>query len=378
MTEETNEIAMDMEDSPNAGGGENLVFSHKISGGDFFGLGFINTLLGIVTLTLYRFWARTNVRKQIWRSIYMNNEPFEYTGTGGELFKGFLIATVVFTIPYLVLIFGAQMMPPLIGGALVIVFVLFVYLIIGAAIWLAFRYLASRTVWRGIRFTLKGNPKDFSLMYFGQLMLNLITIGWWSPKMEVTIAKWLWGELYYGDLPFNFDESRAKDAKLYPLFALGWAILIIGEIVMVSVFAADFLAIDAATKSGDPEDIMGTFNLIGTIYLSLFGFLALVLVAFMPYRAAVMRAIASCISLDGAKFRLEVTWPQLFGLWLVNTLILVFSLGILAPVAQARAARFIIQNLKSDGTVDLTKAEQGEAGPSQAEGLSDAFDIGII
>ncbi|KAF0186402.1 MAG: hypothetical protein FD163_1070 [Hyphomonadaceae bacterium] len=378
MSEETNETSALSQDKPSTDTSENLVFGHKISGGDFVGLGFINTLLGIVTLTLYRFWARTNVRKQIWRSVYMNNEPFEYTGTGGELFKGFLIATAVITVPYLIIIFSAQMMPPLIGGIIIFAFVLFIYLIIGAAIWLAFRYLASRTVWRGIRFSLKGHPKDFSLMYFGQLMLNLITIGWWSPKMEITIAKWLWGEMYYGDLPFNFDEQRAKDAKLYPLFALGWAILIIGEITLVSLFAADFMAFESSMKSGNPEDIMHGLNLIGLIYLSLFGFLALVLIAFMPYRAAMMRAIASCISLDGATFRLEVTWLQLLGLWFVNTLILVFSFGILAPVAQARAARFIIEHLKADGQVNFAMAEQGEAGPNQAEGLSDAFDIGII
>ena len=35
----------------------------------------INFLLGIVTLTIYRFWAKTNVRRHIWRCVHINGEP---------------------------------------------------------------------------------------------------------------------------------------------------------------------------------------------------------------------------------------------------------------------------------------------------------------
>lgn len=361
-----------------AANGEPLKFGHKISGGDFVGLGFINTILGIVTLTLYRFWARTNVRKQIWRSIYMNDEAFEYTGTGGELFKGFLIALLVITLPYLILVFGAQMMPPLIGGAMFIAFLLFIYLLIGAAIWLAFRYLASRTVWRGIRFSMKGNPKNFSFMYFGQLLLTGITLGWWSPKMELKVAEGLWGGMHFGNMPFKFNSENAKDANLFSKFAIGWVATFIGYLVLISMFFSSFGALDAGMNSTDPNDIANTFGLLGRIYLALFVFMIVVLFAFMPYRAAVLKAIASCITLDGAKFKMDIKWTDLALLWVVNLIILVFSLGILMPVAQARTARFLINNLKSEGNIDLAKAEQAEAGPDQAEGLSDAFDIGII
>ncbi len=358
--------------------GEPLKFGHKISGGDFVGLGFINTILGIVTLTLYRFWARTNVRKQIWRSIYMNDEAFEYTGTGGELFKGFLLALLVITLPYLILVFGAQMMPPFIGGAMFIAFLLFIYLLIGAAIWLAFRYLASRTVWRGIRFSMKGDPKSFSFMYFGQLLLTGITLGWWSPKMELKVAEGLWGGMHFGNMPFKFNSENAKDAKLYSKFAIGWVATFLGYIVFFSMFFSSFGALGASMYSTDPNDIANGMGLLGRIYLALFIFMFVVLFAFMPYRAAVLKAIASCITIDGAKFKMDIKWTDFALLWLVNIIILVFSLGILAPVAQARTARFLINNLKSEGNIDLAKAEQAEAGPNQAEGLSDAFDIGII
>ena len=51
--------------------------------------------LTIVTFGLYRFWARTRLRRYIWSSIKPGGDSFEYTGTGLEKFLGFLIALVV-------------------------------------------------------------------------------------------------------------------------------------------------------------------------------------------------------------------------------------------------------------------------------------------
>ena len=48
-----------------------------------------------MTFGLYRFWARTRLRRYIWSSIKPGGDSFEYTGTGLEKFLGFLIALVV-------------------------------------------------------------------------------------------------------------------------------------------------------------------------------------------------------------------------------------------------------------------------------------------
>lgn len=61
--------------------------------GPLFGLVIVNALLSIVTLGIYRFWARTRVRRYLWRNMQLLGEPFEYSGVGSELFVGFLIAS---------------------------------------------------------------------------------------------------------------------------------------------------------------------------------------------------------------------------------------------------------------------------------------------
>lgn len=56
---------------------------------------FKNTSLIIVILKFYRFWGKALVRKYIWSNQTLFGEKLEYTGTGKELFLGFLIVLVV-------------------------------------------------------------------------------------------------------------------------------------------------------------------------------------------------------------------------------------------------------------------------------------------
>ena len=55
----------------------------------------VNLLLRVLTLGIYHFWAKTEVRKRIWSAIRINDEPLTYTGRGMELFLGFLIVFLV-------------------------------------------------------------------------------------------------------------------------------------------------------------------------------------------------------------------------------------------------------------------------------------------
>ena len=58
---------------------------------DLFGIYMVNLLLTIVTLGIYRFWAKTRIRRYLWSHTEFLGDRFEYTGTGKELLIGFLI-----------------------------------------------------------------------------------------------------------------------------------------------------------------------------------------------------------------------------------------------------------------------------------------------
>ena len=77
-----------IEDKP----GDPLRFDQHAEMKPFLWLSLKIGLLNIITLTLYRFWGKTEVRRRVWRNVRLNDEPFEYTGRGGELFIGFILA----------------------------------------------------------------------------------------------------------------------------------------------------------------------------------------------------------------------------------------------------------------------------------------------
>lgn len=343
-----------------------LWFKQISSGGDYIGIGLINALLGVFTLTLHRFWGKTAVRKRIWSTTLMNDEPFEYTGTGGELFKGFMIATIVFTIPYLIIVFLAQMAGPVGAGVILVTVGLFVSFLIGLAIWLSFRYLVTHTTWRSIRFGLRGKPVEFAKFYWKQGLLQIITLGFYTPNADIKVAKELWGNLHYGSINFNFDDKHVALDKIKKAFYILWGIGIVGGLTFGLLFKSSIM-----NPSSTPEDAGAASLLILPFYIGIF-------LAALNYRATLLREIVKAIDLEGVKFNLNISMGGLFGLLFTNGLILMFSLGILLPSTQARWAKFIFNKLTAEGEIDISKATQVERGPDQAEGLVDALDIGII
>src|SRR5882672_2338743 len=80
--------------------------------GGFAGLSFLNGLLRILTLGVYHFWGKTEVRQRIWSAVRIDGEPLEYRGTGAELFRGFLIVFFLILLPMGLASFGSSLFLP--------------------------------------------------------------------------------------------------------------------------------------------------------------------------------------------------------------------------------------------------------------------------
>ena len=84
-------------------------------GSEYFNIMIVNWLLTIITLGLYYPWARAKNLRYIYGQTALNNERFHFSGTGKEMFLGFLkiiflyIVTLVvyFLIIYVVGLFVA-------------------------------------------------------------------------------------------------------------------------------------------------------------------------------------------------------------------------------------------------------------------------------
>ncbi len=206
-------------------------------------LAIVNFLLNVVTLTIYRFWAKTNVRKHIWSCVHINGQPLEYTGRGIELFKGALIVFGLFVLPFVLV---ATFINIALGPehpalfALYGLLYLFIFLLWGAALYRARRYQLSRTLWRGIRGTLVGSSMIYSLTYFGAMLARAMSLGWTTPVLNTVLQEQIIGDMRFGDLAFKF---KGRAGPLYPTYALCWFLSLLALIVFAFLFGAEVVAL---------------------------------------------------------------------------------------------------------------------------------------
>ncbi len=351
-----------MTDATAPASGETLTFGQTLKSSDFVGLGVKNGLLNIVTLGIYSFWAKTATRRRIWEKVSLNGDAFSYTGKGLELFLGFLLGMVCLLAPYFALI-GLTFID---RKFMLLILPLYIALIaaLGAAVFMAFRYVAGRTLWRGTRFQLTGSPAKFGWSYLGYFLLFCVTLGWFSPAMNMRLSGKLWGSLAYGDRKLGW--KRGANEGLYGPFTLAWLVAVVGYAGLIAMMISSMTVQTGVTPS---------LAMIGKLYAYMLVYLLVVVVASAAYHAALIRAVIGAIRLDEARFAITLNAVDLIVLSVTNVLILIFSLGFLLPVVEARSARFVISRLSSSGRVDLTHVGQAPAGSGADEGLADAFGI---
>ena len=192
----------------------------------------------LISLGVYRFWAKTRIRKYIWSATSAGDDSFEYTGTGLEKFLGFLVAIVILAI-YLgivqtfLLFFGLSLMGETTTFAGEIAQVAAVYITVFAVMPLllfaryrARRYKAARTRWRGVRFGMESAAWGYVWRAIGHYLLSIITLGLLLPRQAFYLEKYMTDRTWYGDARF---EQGGRWQSLYP----GLKHILIGLAIMI-------------------------------------------------------------------------------------------------------------------------------------------------
>src|SRR5437588_1225304 len=168
-----------------------------------------NALLIICTLGIYRFWAAARQRRYLWSRTRFIDDHLEWTGTGKEMFLGFLIVICVLA-PFL--LFFQFLFPTLIArgkpeAAFGIIFLFEIVLIYlgGFARFRALRYRLSRTYWHGIRGGSDDPGWNYGGEYLGRIFLAGITMWIAWPWQAVRLWNARWGKMSFGPLQFDAD-----------------------------------------------------------------------------------------------------------------------------------------------------------------------------
>jgi len=343
------------------------------------GVSIVNFLLRIVTLGIYHFWGKTEVRRRIWSAVRLNGEPLEYTGTGKELFLGFLVVVAVVFLPLTLGVFAVTVAfgpnSPATGLFQMLIYVALFFLI-GIAMHRALRYRLSRTRWRGIRGGLEGSSWRFAWAHFWTALLVPLTLGWILPWRAAKLQRHLNNDMRFGNRPFRCD---ARSGPLYGPFAVVWigsvglfllAGLVVGGLQYAVLAGMPPGSLEPGTIPRPSPALIVTIVLVTVAVYILFG----ILMAW--YSAAKINHFAAHTHFEGATFRGNATAGSLIWLVISNMLILMLTLGLLAPVAQARAARYMVDRLSIDGAVPVADIVQRAEDPMRrGEGLAQVFDV---
>ncbi len=312
------------------------VISFKGDGGTYFGILIVNMLLTIVTLGFYYPWAKAKRLQYLYSSTEMDGSRFAWSGTGKEMFKGFL-KVVGFVVAFYVIGFIIGKLQLIWVGIVftVVTYLAILFVLIPYAMHGANRYHWSRTSWRAIRFGYRGNRTEFMQLWAKELLLTLVTAGIYGSWMTMNVRNYVLRNMRFGSGEFFYDGDGWEYFKLnlkgylLTLFTLG---------IYMFWWQADIFRyyIDNLRLSNGSNKVL--------------------------------------------ECRSTATGGEFAGLLIVNMLLFFFTLGIAYAWIQVRTMEFILNHIEIQGDLQLAELEQTEEEYKNATGedLADMLDLSII
>jgi uncharacterized membrane protein YjgN (DUF898 family) len=300
-------------------------------GSDFFGVIIINWLLTMITLGFYYPWAKANKLKYLYGETSLNGDRFAFHGTGKEMFKGFIKAILLFGMLYAILFLFFYLQMPIVGA---LFFYLGIIAVLPLAIHGSYRYRMSRTSWRGIRFGYRGDRTELIKNFFKWIFFTIITLGFYSSWLAMNLRKYLLGNVRFGDAEFKYNGDGMD---YFMLNLKGYFLTIITLGIYIFWWQKDLFDyyVDNLTLHKDGKSI---------------------------------------------RFNSTITGGSVFGLVVVNLLIIVFTLGLGYAWAATRTLEYIFQNIELEGDIDLDSLQQTEENFRDATGedIGDILDIDFV
>ena len=359
---------------------------------EIIGLVLKNLLLNILTIGFYRFWARTKVRRYIWQKMYVLGSPLEYTGTGKELFLGFLLIVFVIFLPYAV-ISGVLRATGFFDNVqtefwFTIGTYIAIYYLIGVAAYRAQRYRLTRTRWRSIRAGLTGSSWKYGLWSFLYNLLKLV-FGLITPWQNMHLWRIEMQNTHIGDKFFVFDKNKKSRDVLKSMYkawlvpGLTTLLLFYGPFIYLAFELGSQLDFNAINDEDFNSKVGLYFQEYGTVLTAWPFYLTAALVVIILtdawYQLKQTRLLLSLTTFENIELSFDAKLISAIKLIAGNLMIGVLTLGLVIPFTQIRNARFMARHIHIDGQLNLATIAQSLSDDlTSGEGLAEAFDMGLV
>lgn len=293
-------------------------------GSEYFSIMIVNWLLTLVTVGLYYPWARAKSLRYIHGQTALNNERFHFSGTGNEMFKGFIKLILFYIVMLGIFLLFSKVLHSPVGG--IIILYLGMFTLIPFAIHGSMRYRTSRTSYRGIRFGYRGDRNEFIKNFYKWTALTIVTFGIYGFWMQANVRRYTHENTRYGDVHFSNDIDGGD-----------WLIL----------------------------NLKGYF--LTVITLGIYGFW---------WQRDIFANYVDNLKMTRGNEKINchstATAGGFFELLLGNLFITVFTLGFGKAWADMRTQKFICDNIKLEGNINIDTIKQTE------EEYKDAFGDDVV
>lgn len=344
---------------------------------DYAPIAFTNLLLTIVTLGLYRFWATTRTRKYLWAHTRFIDDQLEWTGTGKELFVGFLMVLLLIGLPFLFIQFGAQALilqgRPGLAGILTFASVILILYMVGLARFRALRYRLSRSWWHGIRGGSDDQGFGYGLSYLWKSAVGSLAAGLMIPWSMMSLWNERWNKMSFG--PHMF-ESAGDYRPVFKRFLLFYLF----PFILFAIFGIFFVIVGPtfARADGANPNALSFGAIVTTIFfiVAIYGLFGLIALAFY---AKFFREAVDGLSLAGLNFHFYAKTKEWLLLFLGDIALVICTLGIGAIFLQYRHWKFFVTHMGCTGEIYTDELTQSQTKTARhGEGLLDAFDVGAF
>jgi uncharacterized membrane protein YjgN (DUF898 family) len=310
----------------------NYKLAYAGKGSDLFKIWIVNAILCTLTLGLYYPWAKAKTRQYLYSQTTFEGQPFVFTGTGKEMFKGFVKLIVL-----IMAIVGLSATLVLSGGAGAQLGFLFAYLafiaLIPFAVHGAFRYRMAKSNWRGINFQYTGRLGEIVSIFYKGLFFTIVTLGFYGAWLAMDMRRYVLDNVKIGDARFSY------------------------------------------TGNGTDYFVMNLKNYFLTLFT--------VGIYYFWWRKDIFAFFVNNLKLTKDEetmfFESTATGGDFFGLLIVNGLITIFTLGFGIPWVTTRTLEFVANHINMNGTLDLDNLNQdadGQFSDATGDDLASMLDIG--
>jgi uncharacterized membrane protein YjgN (DUF898 family) len=291
-----------------------------------------NVLLALVTVGIYSFWGKVNLRRFLWQNTEVHGDRLIYHGTGKELLVGWLKVIGVVAV-FQGVNFVLMRVAPAVATMVTLGGGLCVFWLLGYAVFASQRYLYSRTTWRGIRFGMEPRAADFAWTFVRGYLATVFTLGFYAPVWQNRLYRIRTNNSRIGSLQMRFTGSD-RDAFFLFLRSLPIIVLTLGLYTPWYATALRRWRAEHTWIGGD--------------------------------------------SIGAARGELTMTGGEYFRLMLVNFFCVILTAGLASPWVIAHNMVFMMKRFSFVGAIDFASIQQrASSGSAAGEGMADVLDVGF-